>query len=246
VRQYAQKFPEDIPSEGDLDYLKSLLRGWNFDSPQLIRIINQEREVQSYANFKSLITRDNPNELKAFANRLLDLYGENYKSQLQNFNQLLDDMQTNLDRQKVAAVIAELKRARELRNFETRLFSEEPITTIEDVDCLTGFQFEVLLSKVFEKKGYEVERTKLSGDQGADLVVVKFGERMVVQAKCYSSKVGNSAIQEVVAAINHYHAGQGMVVTNNYFTRAAKELARSNRVQLIERDELKDWIRNYL
>jgi HJR/Mrr/RecB family endonuclease len=49
--------------------------------------------------------------------------------------------------------------------------------------------------------GYRVEQTKLSGDQGADLVVIKLGEKTVIQAKRYGGKIGNSAVQEIMAAI---------------------------------------------
>ena len=93
--------------------------------------------------------------------------------------------------------------------------------------------------------GYQVEQTRLSGDQGADLVVVKFGEKTVIQAKCYSGKVGNYAIQEIFAAMNLYKAHKGMVVTNNYFTPAAFELADANNIELIDRDSLEELIRKF-
>jgi len=55
-------------------------------------------------------------------------------------------------------------------------------------------------------------------------------------------KVSNGAVQEVVAAKGLYRCTQGMVVTNNYFTDSAKQLAKANGIDLIDRDELKKLI----
>lgn len=59
----------------------------------------------------------------------------------------------------------------------------------------------------------------------ADLVLKKFGEITIVQAKRYNNKVTNKAIQEVVASIKYYNAHKGAVITNNEFTDSAIELA---------------------
>ena len=93
--------------------------------------------------------------------------------------------------------------------------------------------------------GYESYNTKLSGDQGADLVLKKFGEITVVQAKRYNNKVTNSAIQEVVASIKHYNAHKGAVITNNEFTDSAIELANSNNIELIDRTKLSELINKH-
>lgn len=84
--------------------------------------------------------------------------------------------------------------------------------------------------------------TKTTGDQGADLVVEKNNVRGVIQAKFYSSPVGNSAVQEVVAALSYYHATKGIVITNNIFTNSAKELASANNIQLINGKDLDSMI----
>lgn len=99
------------------------------------------------------------------------------------------------------------------------------------IDSLNGFEFENFLSQLFKQMGYQVKSTKLSGDQGADLIISKYNEKIAVQAKRYNNKVSNRAVQEVVASIPHYGANKGMVVTNSYFTKSAIELAKSNQIQ---------------
>lgn len=110
---------------------------------------------------------------------------------------------------------------------------------IEHIDELSGLEFEQILGVLFRQMGYKTEVTKASGDQGADLIVEKDLEKTVIQAKCYSTAVSNTAIQEVVAAKAHYNCSKAIVITNNYFTKSAIELAQSNGVELWDREDLK-------
>ncbi|MDG5789610.1 restriction endonuclease [Evansella sp. AB-P1] len=63
-----------------------------------------------------------------------------------------------------------------------------------------------------------------------------------IQVKCYSSKVGNKAIQEVIAGMKYYKLDKGIVVTNNYFTESAITLAQSSDIILWDRNILKEKI----
>ncbi len=130
-------------------------------------------------------------------------------------------------------------------SFEQMLLNDD-VVSINDVDSMNGIEFEKFLSNLFAKRNYDVLETKQTGDQGADLVIKRNGETTVVQAKRYESNIGNSAVQEVVASISHYKADKGMVVTNSNFTVSAKTLAESNKIELVDRDQLKQWIQDYL
>ncbi|MFD2444095.1 restriction endonuclease [Bacillus sp. CGMCC 1.16607] len=113
---------------------------------------------------------------------------------------------------------------------------------IQDVDTMTGVQFEYFLKLIFSQKGYKVQTTKVTGDYGADLVMTTGDKRIVVQAKRYSKRVGIKAIQEVVSSIAFYKASEGWAITNNEFTDAAVQLAKANGIKLIERNELINMI----
>ena len=102
-----------------------------------------------------------------------------------------------------------------------------------DFSLISGEQFEIFLSNFFEILGYNVIRTPLTGDQGADLIISKDKKKSVIQAKCYSNQpVGNGAIQEIVAAKSYYQANHAMVITNSTFTSSAIVLAEANHVEL--------------
>lgn len=121
-------------------------------------------------------------------------------------------------------------------------FDPNQFVTMYHVDAMNGYEFEKFLAQIFQTAGYDVEATKLSGDQGADLFVSKFGKKMVIQAKNYSGTVGNSAVQEAISAKSFYGCDDAMVVTNSYFTRSATELANAASVRLIGRRELQTYL----
>lgn len=119
------------------------------------------------------------------------------------------------------------------------------VATLQSVNSMSGKEFEKFLRELFTKMGYVIKFSSIGRDQGADLVVNKNGEDVVVQAKRHIRKINNHAIQEAVAAVAFYKCQSGMVATNNFFTQAARELADSNGIDLIDGKELERLIKEY-
>jgi restriction endonuclease Mrr len=115
--------------------------------------------------------------------------------------------------------------------------------SIDDIDVMNGHEFEEFLVILFKALGYNSEKTRGSGDQGVDLLAKKNNRTFGIQAKCYSGKVTNKAIQEIVAGLAHYKLQTGIVVTNNYFTDSAVNLAMSNQIILWDRTMLKEKLK---
>ena len=111
--------------------------------------------------------------------------------------------------------------------------------TLDDIDLMSGTEFEEFVSTLFRQMGYNTKITQTTGDQGIDVIAVKNGVKLGIQAKCYTNTVGNSAVQEAVAGKGYYSCDKVMVITNNYFTSSAASLAQSNNVVLWDRDFLK-------
>lgn len=118
--------------------------------------------------------------------------------------------------------------------------------TITDVDLMTGSEFEEFVGVLFKKMGYASRVTQKSGDQGIDVIATRNGTKIGIQAKCYSNSVGNSAVQEAIAGKNFYKCDKALVVTNNYFTPAAIELAQTSDIILWNRDLLKEKIAEFM
>ena len=114
-----------------------------------------------------------------------------------------------------------------------RLISRRYLSmSMRKVDKLSGRAFEKYLRAQFKHLGYRVTLTDYSHDYGADLIVRKRGEKIVVQAKRYEKNVGIAAVQEAVGSVAYYDADRAMVVTNSGFTKSARNLARQNDVEL--------------
>lgn len=106
-------------------------------------------------------------------------------------------------------------------------------------DTMEGHEFEYFCANLLRKNGYEkVDVTQGSGDQGIDIIAYREGIKYGIQCKCYSSDIGNKAIQEVFAGKTFYECHVGVVLTNRYFTKSAIELAQKNGIILWDRDKL--------
>ncbi len=108
---------------------------------------------------------------------------------------------------------------------------------IRDIDRMSGTQFEQFLRAFFERKGYRAELTP-TFDKGADLILIRDGERTAVQAKRWSGPVKVDAVRAVVASKDSYDCTKAMLVTTSVFTRPAVEQARDSRVELWDRQRL--------
>jgi len=117
--------------------------------------------------------------------------------------------------------------------------------SIDDIDIMTGIEFEQFVCELFSKMGYDSKVTKKTGDQGIDVIAEKNNIRVGIQSKCYSGIVGNKAIQEAVAGKGFYKCDKVMVISNNFFTNAAIELAKINEVVLWDRNILKEKLISY-
>jgi len=147
-------------------------------------------------------------------------------------------------------MLDELNRNKKFLLLERELLKQNSIEhkeliSLDDVDMMTGPEFELFICELYRRMGYSVNQTKLSGDQGIDVVAVKNGVRIGIQAKRYSNAVTNKAVQEVVAGMNHYQLSKAIVVTNSSFTSSAIELAQSNGVVLWDRSMIAQKLLEY-
>ena len=103
-------------------------------------------------------------------------------------------------------------------------------------DELDGASFEALIKRLYEGNGYTAQLTGRTGDQGGDVVVVRDDAKKVIQAKLRldEKKVGNDAVQQVIAAKRVYNCPGAVVITNSTFTLGAEEVARLYSVELVD------------
>jgi hypothetical protein len=110
---------------------------------------------------------------------------------------------------------------------------------VKEFDAMSGVEFEQWLITAIKQAGLTtVLPTKRTGDQGADVIVQHNNMTIAIQAKCYRHTVGNDAIQQAHAAKTHYRADQGWAITNSRFTPAARRLANTTGVRLVDGSDI--------
>lgn len=112
------------------------------------------------------------------------------------------------------------------------------VKNIEDVDRMSGTEFEKYLERLFKQKEWKVLRKGGSGDYGADFILVADNKKIAVQAKCWNKNVGYASIQQAFTSKAIYDCDEAWVVTNRYFSVQAETAAKKLGVVL--------WNRNFL
>ena len=223
----------------------------------LKRLLEKKKEELEQKEFNEKILRLEPKDFKG----CLDIFFHHYSNPSHNklgqfFRLVTEDSRFSppcdlSDLNDLKRLLEEKKQDIEVEEFEKKLFQDssnqdssldQRLVSIEDVDEMEGHDFESFLEKLFTEMGYYAEKTRGSGDQGADLILKKDGLTTVVQAKRSQSKISNKAVQEVLAGEKYYGADRLMVVTNHFFHESAKELAKRGSVELVDRNELRSWI----
>lgn len=127
----------------------------------------------------------------------------------------------------------------ENKSYENDLMQERIKLYNNKYDYMEGHDFEYYCAELLRKNGFiNVEVTPGSNDQGIDIIAFKEGVKYGIQCKCYSSDIGNKAVQEAFSGKAFYNCHVGVVLTNRYFTSSARELAEKNGVLLWDRDFL--------
>lgn len=125
----------------------------------------------------------------------------------------------------------------------THQSSQAHTTEIKSVDDMDGVHFEMFCRDLLLKNGFtNVETTQSSGDHGIDILAEKDDISYAIQCKCYSSNIGNAAIQQAHTGKSIYKKDIAVVLTNQYFTEQAKTEATVLGVKLWDRDKLNSFI----
>jgi hypothetical protein len=134
------------------------------------------------------------------------------------------------------------------------LAAERPITPASDIGSefisnpevfdprMNPIDYEQHCALQLEKAGWSTRLTPATGDQGADVIANRAGKVLVLQCKLYGSPVGNEAVQQVIAAQTFQSADVAAVVSNQEFTRSAKQLADVSGVHLLHHEQLVTFV----
>ena len=105
-----------------------------------------------------------------------------------------------------------------------------------------GIAFENQCMKILISKGWRVEETPKSGDQGIDLIASIEKYRLCIQCKDHKKPIRNKAVQEVSACKKYWNGTHSILVSQSGYTKSAYKLAAANNVLLISTLELNNIV----
>lgn len=111
-----------------------------------------------------------------------------------------------------------------------------------DANMMSGTDFEKYVAEIIKSQGYANVKLTEYYDWGVDIIAEKDGVRWGIQVKRYSGMVKAAAVRQVVTGLNKYNCSRAMVVTNSFYSRPARELAKSNNCVLVDKNTLAEWI----
>jgi restriction system protein len=106
---------------------------------------------------------------------------------------------------------------------------------------LTWPEFEELVGEVYRRRGYHVKRTPSGADGGVDLILMRGGERVLVQCKRWRTRrVGVKPIRELHGLTDSadFPHSRAIFVTSGTYTLEARRFAEENGLELVEGRQL--------
>jgi restriction endonuclease Mrr len=126
--------------------------------------------------------------------------------------------------------------ARQVRGHETARLRELIVPSLDELRSLTPQRFEDQVAQMFERLGYDVEQTPYSNDHGRDAILIKYGEKFLVECKRYgeSHQSGRPDLQKFHSAIVSDKAKKGFFVTSGGFSSEARAFAATVPIDMID------------
>jgi len=81
-----------------------------------------------------------------------------------------------------------------------------------------GIAFENQYMKILISKGWRVEETLKSGDQGIDLITSIEKYRLCIQCKAHKKPIRNKAVQEVTSGKKYCNGTHAILVSQSGYT----------------------------
>jgi len=245
-RVFHQKFGERYQILGKVIVRKENI--WSGLNNKNLSYVWKKILISEYSNFPKVVGKiieiGNSTDIYARSGQIIeiDLFAHIYNISYITVEELQKDLEEVKKYQRIDEIKIELAKRYVLKKeyAKERLLWQKYYEGLpsEYYENMNGEEFEGFIENLFIKMGYSTLRTKSSGDQGVDLIVDFDYKKTAIQIKKYKGKIGNSAVQEVVAGKKHYRCSDAWVITNSTFTESAIQLAKSNKVKLINGFEM--------
>lgn len=133
--------------------------------------------------------------------------------------------------------------------FSFNLNTDDESIFFNDMNQLSGIEFEKVCQQLVENMGFETQTTKASGDGGIDLIAYNYqplvSGKYIIQCKRYTGSVGEPIIRDLYGVVTAERANKGILITTGHFTKSAISFAEGKPIELIDGKQLKDLFEQY-
>ena len=135
-----------------LSKLEELLdsKGYTLTENETKLLLKEAYLELKYDGFHEKMLANRPRTIDDCIKNLVDIYGNDYTLYLNDFWKLLGEGEFTYDEEEVRDRISRAIRESKLKRFEDKLKSNDPSYSIEDVDAMSGYEFEGFLKTLFE------------------------------------------------------------------------------------------------
>jgi HJR/Mrr/RecB family endonuclease len=113
---------------------------------------------------------------------------------------------------------------------------KQNLSIIDNLLNLNPVEFEKWVkTNIFEKEGWLVTETKITGDGGIDLVLNKKTEHSIAQCKRYKNTVGEPSLRDFYGTMMSEGVSRGYFVTTGLFSLPALKFADNKPIEMIDR-----------
>lgn len=124
--------------------------------------------------------------------------------------------------------------------------AKDNLVNAQDINALSGVDFENLCYVLLQKNGFEVETTKQSGDGGIDLIAYNhkpfLSGKYIIQCKRYAGGVGEPILRDLYGVVMAERANKGILITTGYFSMSAIKFASDKNLELIDGEKLNELL----
>lgn len=121
--------------------------------------------------------------------------------------------------------------------------------TLSDIDLLDPFLFEAFIALMYKNKGFKVSLTQKSNDKGVDVLALSEHQNLLIQAKHSRKSIGGNGLGEILKAVKYYEnihqkIFEPVIATNQELNSNALEMAKVNKIDVISRTDIKNYLEN--
>jgi HJR/Mrr/RecB family endonuclease len=116
---------------------------------------------------------------------------------------------------------------------------------LSGIDDMNPIEFTDYIVKLLESRGFKVQTPDSSLNRGVHVIAEKNKLKYAVQVEQQSCSVSRPVLNNLEREKHRYGCERAILITRSYFTEDAAEFAKSTACDLIDRDTLSNWIRDF-